>query len=90
MKWPKMRRVEQQARYMAAMMARLAVDGVAATREGRGIQFAAASRRCLMCNSSVECEQWLADPNRGSEAPEFCPNAEFFSRHRTHPVGGKP
>jgi hypothetical protein len=84
------RRVEQQSRNMAAMMVHLDV-GVAA-RDACGAEFAAATARCLMCAHSLACDEWLAGPNRGSDAPYFCPNAGFFTRHglHGHPVGGTP
>jgi hypothetical protein len=81
---PMKRRVEQQSRYMTAMMMHLNVDARAATRDARGAEFATATLRCLMCAHSMECGRWLTDPHRGSDAPSFCPNADFFSRH---PIG---
>jgi hypothetical protein len=43
--WPMAARVERQARLMGEMMHRVSVDPGAAASEGRGIAFAAASRR---------------------------------------------
>jgi hypothetical protein len=76
------RRIEQQSRLMAAMMVDLQVDAVAVTREVPGAEFAVATFRCLMCDHSTKCGEWLADPNRGSDAPAFCLNTDFFNRHR--------
>lgn len=86
--WPMAKRVERQARLMGAMMERAGVDPGAAAREARGIAFAAASRRCLICSSSELCEQWLAG-GTGDAPPAFCPNAAFLARVRAA-VGGSP
>ena len=64
------------------MMVDLQVDAVAVTHEVRGAEFAVATFRCLMCDHSTKCGEWLADPNRGSDAPAFCLDADFFNRHR--------
>lgn len=80
--WPMAKRVERQARLMGAMMERVGVDPGAAAREARGIAFAAASRRCLICSNSELCERWLAGGSRGAP-PAFCPNAAFLNRVRT-------
>jgi hypothetical protein len=79
--WPKARRVERQARLMGEVMERIAVDPGAAAREGRGIAFAAASRRCLLCRYGEECRAWL-DRGGSDAAPTFCPNAAYFDRCR--------
>ena len=82
--WPMAKRVERQARLMGAMMERVGVDPGAAAREGRGVAFAAASRRCLTCQNSDACERWLG---AGGEdlPPAFCPNATFLDRTRGTP-----
>lgn len=84
--WPMAERVERQARLMGAMMERVGVNPGAAAREGRGIAFAAASRRCLACPSSKACETWLNEGG-GDAPPAFCPNASFLSRAR---AGSEP
>jgi hypothetical protein len=75
--WPMAARVERQE-----VMQRVAVDPGSAAREGRGIAFAAASRRCLVCRNSEECRRWL-DQGGADGAPGFCPNASFFDRARS-------
>jgi len=80
--WPMAARVERQARLMGEVMQRVAVDPGSAAREGRGIAFAAASRRCLVCRNSEECRRWL-DQGGADGAPGFCPNASFFDRARS-------
>ena len=82
-RWP-MATVERQARLMGEVMEHLAVDPGAAAREGRGMAFAAASRRCLVCQRSQECRRWV-DQGGADAAPEFCPNAAFLDRARTSP-----
>lgn len=79
--WPMARRVERQARLMGEMMERLALEAGAAARDGRGLAFAAASRRCLLCRSSQECRRWL-DQGGADAAPPLCPNAAYFNRAR--------
>src|SRR4051794_28912148 len=81
-RWPMARTVERQARLMGEVMEHLAVDPGAAAREGRGMAFAAASRRCLVCQRSQECRRWV-DQGGADAAPEFCPNAAFLDRART-------
>jgi Family of unknown function (DUF6455) len=80
--WPMAARVERQARLMGEVMRRVAVDPGAAAREGRGIAFAAASRRCLLCRNFEECREWL-DGGGADGSPAFCPNAAFFDRARS-------
>jgi len=82
--WPMAARVERQAQLMGEVMRRVAVDPGAAAREGRGIAFAAASRRCLLCRSSQECRRWL-DAGGADVPPRFCPNAAFFDRASSSP-----
>lgn len=81
-RWPMGKRMERQAQLMGEMMERVAVDVGAAARDGIGIAFGAASRRCMMCRSSEECRQWL-DKGGGDAAPAFCPNAAFFNSTRS-------
>jgi hypothetical protein len=50
------RRVEQQSRNMAAMMVHLDAGVVAAARDARGAEFAAATARCLICTHSLACD----------------------------------
>src|SRR5829696_4723009 len=76
--WPMAKRVERQARLMGAMMERVGVDPGAAAREGRGVAFAAASRRCLTCQNSDACERWLGADGE-DVPPAFCPNATFLT-----------
>jgi Family of unknown function (DUF6455) len=56
---------------MAAMIVRLDVDAVAAAHEAHGAEFAAATIRCLLCDHSIGCRDWLANPNRDSDPPAF-------------------
>jgi hypothetical protein len=74
--------VERQARLFADMMERVGADPGAAARERFEGGFAAACRRCLACQSSTDCQQWL-DAGGADAAPPFCPNAAFLSQIRT-------
>jgi hypothetical protein len=73
-----MRRFERQAFLMGAMMERVQVDPTVSV--GQGSAFAAASRRCLWCNSHEQCGRWLQEhAGAAASAPLFCPNADYFS-----------
>jgi len=52
-------RIQQRARCMADMMARLHIDPVDASRVRSGAGLAAAWRRCLACGSGKDCAAWL-------------------------------
>jgi hypothetical protein len=72
-------RMDRQAHLMGAMMERLEVDVDAAGLEASGALLQRASRSCLMCKDSDECERWFESGAEGE--PDFCPNARFFALH---------
>lgn len=80
-------RIQQRARCMADMMARLHIDPVDASRVRSGAGLAAAWRRCLACGSGKDCAAWLDNaPQANGEAPPFCPNSGFLSETCVRPA----
>lgn len=77
--WPIFERVQRQAHLFGEMMEHTGAAPGAAARDGRGVAFAAAARRCLACPHAGECRNWL-DHAAGSDAPPFCPNVDYLSR----------
>ena len=47
---------------------------------------AIATRRCVFCNATPQCDAWLAGGERGGFA-DFCPNAGYIEQ-RTSARGG--
>jgi hypothetical protein len=82
MSWPMFRRVERQAQTMSRMMERLDVDMAAAVRHQHGASFAQARTNCVLCQSTHECDRWLAGAPDASDPSHFCPNIRFFSMCR--------
>lgn len=62
-----------------AMMRRLGISPEA--RPGNDPVMARAMRRCVMCPSLDECDQWLAS-RRTDGIDEFCPNAPVLESLR--------
>jgi Family of unknown function (DUF6455) len=80
-------RIENQARLMGAMMARLGVDPVDASQVRGGTALAAAWRRCLGCRRGTDCGAWLKTPAPANQqAPPFCPNADFLAESSVRPA----
>jgi len=71
---------------MDGMMRALSVDEAAAMRKDHGRAFAEARNRCLHCQNSRACEEWLKTSERRSSPPEFCQAGAFFRQlsHRAH------
>lgn len=64
--------------------------GIAPEEAADEAKLGGAVRRCVMCPSIIECDEWLASGNRDGLA-KFCPNAGLFMQleaqkglHRTH------
>jgi Family of unknown function (DUF6455) len=80
-------RIETKARLMAAMMARVGVDPVDASRAAGGVAMAAAWRRCLACRSGEQCAAWLAGSSApAAEPPAFCANASVLAENGVRPA----
>jgi hypothetical protein len=80
-------RIETKARLMAAMMARVGVNPVDASRAAGGVATAAAWRRCLACRSGEQCAAWLAGSSAtAAEPPAFCANASFLAENCVRPA----
>jgi hypothetical protein len=90
MAWPMYQRVEQQAKRLHEMMARLKIDPMALVRHRRGDGYAEARSRCLTCTTSEDCRRWLESNDGERGPPSFCPNApllEACGRKASRPQG---
>jgi hypothetical protein len=84
-------RIENKARLLGAMMARVGVDPLDASRARGGAALAAAWRRCLACPQGKDCAAWLAaPPATAAEPPVFCPNASFLAENCVRPASWPP
>lgn len=80
-------RVQERARRIADVMARLHADPTDASRVRGGAGLAAAWRACLSCGSGKDCAAWLEGaPQANVEAPPFCPNAGFLAETCVRPA----
>jgi Family of unknown function (DUF6455) len=79
-------RIQNKARLMGAMMARVGVDPVEAARIRGGTALAAAGRRCMACQNGEDCAAWLESAPSHAEPPAFCPNAAVFAEARVRPA----
>lgn len=62
---------------MAKMQDRVGVDQGSELDVIGSIERAHAIRRCAFCTMGRECDDWLQSGR--TDAPEFCPNAGYFS-----------
>ena len=74
-------RLERQAHLMGGMMDRLGVNPERAAQDAFGLDMARATRACLFCRHSDECEVWLSTHPATGAAPDFCRNRSFFAAH---------
>jgi hypothetical protein len=81
MEWAMQRTVERQANLMHAMMKYLNIDAVALVRQRNGEVYAEARTRCLVCQRSAECLEWMDGQSDG--APDFCPLVQFFDAYQS-------
>lgn len=84
-------RADRQALLMGRMMDRLGVTTAAASLVMLGAPMRWACRSCMACRHADECEAWLSSSNAAfvADAPDFCPNANFFRRLRRSSVEGR-
>jgi hypothetical protein len=76
-------RLEQRARNMGAMMARLGVEPLRPGFDDGGRILGEVARSCWACGRGEECRAWLAARSGPLEAaPSFCPNAVRFQTMR--------
>jgi hypothetical protein len=82
MRWWMTRRVERQATRMHEMMDRLNVDGAALARARQGELYAQARARCVACEFSAKCLDWLDCEPVSTDIPTFCANRQLFEQYR--------
>lgn len=72
-------RMGRRAELCGAMMNRLNIDPVEASRIAMGTMMYGISRTCMLCRHADECAAWLAaTPDEPAGYRKFCPNAEKF------------
>jgi hypothetical protein len=76
-------RLEQRARNMGEMVARLGLEPTRPGFDDGGHELGEAARNCWGCRQGAECRTWL-DARTGpiEAAPSFCPNAVRFQGMR--------
>jgi tRNA(Ile)-lysidine synthase TilS/MesJ len=82
MQWWMTRRAERQATRMHEMMDRLNVDAAALARARQGELYAQARARCLACELSAKCLDWLDSQPASKDVPRFCANWQLFEQYR--------
>jgi hypothetical protein len=76
-------RLEQRARNIGEMVARLGIEPARPGFDDRGKEFGEAARNCWACRHGEECRAWLEARSGSLEAaPSFCPNAVRFQGMR--------
>ena len=78
--WPVTQHVENRARRLNDMIARVGIDPVQLVRLRQGEAYLEARKICIECHHAVTCLQWLDTPHENSEQPDFCPNFPLFDR----------
>ena len=76
--WATPKQLRRRFNLMDRMMQKREVDLCAALDVDGGLAFIEARAKCRYCLHEEECRRWLTirTPRR---APDFCPNAKFFS-----------
>lgn len=76
--WATPKQLRRRFNLMDRMMQKREVDLCAALDVDGGLGFIEARAKCRYCLHEEECRRWLTikTPRR---APDFCPNAKFFS-----------
>lgn len=73
-------RMNEHALLLEAMVAKLDLTKHMHGSSGPGSDMRQAANRCLACNRSMDCAEWLADAESPSRAPRFCRNHALFTR----------
>ncbi|MCY0094677.1 DUF6455 family protein [Hoeflea ulvae] len=76
-------RLTQRADLMEGMMKKLAVIDEVKAMPGHGGVLRRAANRCLTCEQTEACGQWLSDAENPDEAPGYCRNHDLFARVRS-------
>jgi hypothetical protein len=81
MRWSMRRRAANRSLIMGAMLDAIGLDPRNLARTAGGAPLAAATRRCLFCDRARACARWIEEhSNDRAKPPDFCPNAEVFTR----------
>lgn len=74
-----------RAELCGAMMSRLSIDPVLASRIALGTMMQGIARTCMLCRHSDECAAWLGSaPEESTGYRKFCPNADKFDGTRRY------
>jgi Family of unknown function (DUF6455) len=73
-------RMGRRAELCGAMMHRLNIDPVQASRMALGTMMQGIVRTCMLCRRTEECARWLGShpPADAKGYRRFCPNAQKF------------
>lgn len=78
-------RMGRRAELCGAMMSRLSIDPVLASRMALGTMMQGIARTCMLCRQSDECAAWLASkPEESTGYRKFCPNTDKFDGMRRY------
>ena len=76
-------RISRRADLSAAMLRRLEIDIVEASRIALGMRMQSIARTCMLCRHADACEAWLQSAPADSLAyRRFCPNARKLDQTR--------
>ena len=70
----------RQADLMDTMIDTLGVRSALESRPDQANVMRRAAGRCMGCNESAACEQWLTENDSAAEAPQYCRNHDMFER----------
>lgn len=73
------RNQERHAKLMGEMMRRFGVLEAGDISMTGAMDLERASRTCMGCGTTVECERWMAETSGSEGAGAFCPNARVFA-----------
>ena len=78
-------RMSRRAELCGAMMSRLSIDPVPASRIALGTTMQGIARTCMLCRHSDACAAWLESaPDESTGYRNFCPNAQKFEGVRRY------
>ena len=74
------RRMLRHTALMEAMIAKLGVREQLAAKPDVAAVTQRAAMRCVTCGAAKACENWLAQTEAATHAPDFCRNTGLFER----------
>ena len=77
--WPVTHHVENRARRLNDVVARVGIDPVQLVRLRQGEAYLEARKICIECHNAITCLKWLETPSE-TGPPDFCPNFPLFDR----------